>query len=184
MAEDDQRYYETLYGLYPDDWSITYGTFSNHHYLLERDYIDTGCSTTDSSAASVTHMFIYPHYFKSVYFVEGVIIGQITVGSSGATSSCTSYRVSLCKMSSSNDDEELVSTGWVTVNDTLAWDSGLGVGDEVVYPFWIDCWQEKKIEDTERLYVKIEVTCDNHCILFFANSGNTTDLKIEIPMRG
>jgi len=184
MSLDDQRYYEDLYGFYTVDWWINFGLLSNHHFLLERDYIDSGCDTLDYSTATVIHKFIYPHYTKKVYFVEGVIVGQITLASSGATSTVTSYRATLCKMGSDNSDEELVTTGWVTTNLSLAWNAGLGIGDEIVLPFWIDCWEEKQIVDEERLYFKIEVICDNHCVLYHANGGSTVDLKISIPIRG
>lgn len=184
MSLDDQRYYEELVGIVPLDWYINFGTFSNHHYLLERDYIDSGCATLDSSQASITHYFIYPHYTKKIYFVEGVIVGQIALGSSLATSTVTSYRVTLCKMGSDNSDSELKSSGWVTVNIILPWDSGLGIGAEIVLPFWIDCWQEQQVQDEERLYMKIEVECDNNCILFHGNDSSFIDVKIEIPIRG
>ena len=41
-------------------------------------------------------------------------------------------------MHEDNTPTELASTGWVIVNDTLAWDAGLNAGDEAVYHFWIE----------------------------------------------
>ena len=184
MGSDDERYYETLYGFYPYDWDIDFGTFADHHYLLDREYIDEGCITLDYSEASVVHKFVYPHFFKRLYWIEGVIKGQITLSTIGATSTVTSYRVTICKMHADTTDTELISTGWITVNDTLAWDSGPSVGDEIVYPFWIDCLEEKEVSENERIYVKVEVECTSPCVLYHTNGGEFTDLKVEIPIRG
>ena len=86
-------------------------------------------------------------------------------------------------MHEDNTASELATTGWVTVNDTLAWDSGLSVGDEIVYPFWIDIWEEQKITDNERLYLQVEVNCDNNCVLMHANDATWKDVWIAIPFR-
>jgi len=188
MAIDDNRYYEILYGFYVDDWQNFWGSITSSptsHKMLDTGYVDNGCSTTDYSVASVVNIFLYPFYIKSVYFIEGVIKGQITLGTSGATSLVASYRVALCKTNSDlSTDVEIATTDWVTVNDTLHWDAGLGIGDEIVYPFWIDCWEEYKLTENDRLYLKVEVSNVGPTILYHTNAGNTIDLKVEVPMRG
>jgi hypothetical protein len=185
MSLEDQRYYEVLYGFYPNHWAFNFGLFSAHHYMLDRDYIDSSCDTTDSTLASTTVYFLYPFYAKKIYFVEGVIKGFVVYEASGGATTVTSYRVTLCKMGSDNSDEELVSTGHIVVNKALVWNAGLGIGDSVCLPFWIDCWEEKKIEDEERLYVKVEAVCTNvNCVLLHGNDSSLPDFKIEIPIRG
>ena len=183
IGSDDQREYITFYGLYTDDWTFSFGTFSNHQYILNRDYISQGCSTTDSSLASDTHEFLYPHHIKKTYYIEGVIEGEISLAAVGATATVTSYQVSVWKMNVDNSNEELATTGWITVNDTLVWDGGLGVGDEMVYHYWIDVWDEKELSENDRIFLKIEVNCDANTHLMHANDKTWTDVWIDIPFR-
>ena len=183
MAADDNRSYRLFYGIYTYDWFFNFGTFAETHYILTDEYISDGCSTLDSSEASNVHEFLYPHHIKKVYHLEGVAVGHITLAASGCTSTVTSYRVTICKMHEDNTPTELKSTGWITVNDTLAWDAGLGVGEEMVYPFWIDIWEEKKLDEHERLYLKVEVNCNSCTHLMHSNDSTWEDLKIDIPMR-
>jgi len=183
MGVDDQREVIDFYGFYTYDWSESFGQFANHHFLLAREYISDGCSTSDSSEASITHEFLYPHHIKKTYYIEGVVQGHICLVASGATSTVTSYRVSVCKMNENNDSTELCTTGWVTVTDTLNWDSSLSIGDEMVYPFWIDVWQEQKITDNERIFLRIQVNCDQNCHLWHSNDATWEDVWVSIPFR-
>ena len=182
---DDMRYYETFYGISPNDWEITdFGTFQNHHKILERQYISDATSCAETSAASDTNKFLFPHHIKKKYFIEGEISGHITIASSGATSTVTSYRVTVCKTNdNTNTDSELFSTGWVTVNTTLAWDGVYSIGEERVYPFWIDAWEYEELSEYERIFVKVEVNCDNNAVLWHSNDATYEDLKVEIPLR-
>ncbi len=183
MSVNDQREVIDFYGFYTYDWYESFGAFANHHFLLERDYISDGCSTSETSEASITHQFLYNRHIKKTYYIEGVIQGNICLVASEATSTVTSYRVTVCKMHEDNTASELATTGWVTVSDTLAWDASLSVGDEVVYPFWIDVWEEKKITDKERLYLKVEVNCDQYCHLYHSNDATWKDVWVAIPFR-
>jgi hypothetical protein len=190
----DMRYYETFYGVHIDDWQETFATFSDHHKLLVKEYINEGCSTTTSSCATLTYKFLYPHHIKKTYFVEGVIEGHITFACSSATAYICAYRATLCKVHENNNEEELFTSGWVTVDDTLYWDSGYSIGDEIVYPFWIDAWNKAKIDENERLYLKVESTCtDNtnfgncaasnctNIVLWHSNDSTWEDIKIVVP---
>ena len=183
----DMRYYETFYGIYTDHWTEDYPSsstvFLDNHYILVKDYISDGCQTTETSVATAVNRFIYPQHIAKIYFVEGVITGHITLGANGATSTVTSYRVTLCKIDEADKKTELFTTGWVTVNDTLTWNSTYSVGDERVYPFWIDAWEYHKLDEHERLYVQVQVTADNNCVLWHSNDATWEDLKIEIPLR-
>lgn len=183
MGVNEQREIIDFYGFYTYDWSESFGQFADHHFLLERDYISDGCSTSDSSEASITHQFLYNRHIKKTYYIEGVVTGNICLAASGATSTVTAYRVSLYKMHEDNTPTELASTGWVTVNDTLGWDASLGVGDEMVYPFWIDVWEQKELTDKERFYIQIEVNCDQHCHLWHSNDSTWKDVWVAIPFR-
>ena len=184
MSESDLRYYKVLYGYYTDDWDWAYGTFSNNHYVLDEDYISDGCSCTESSKASVSGgiKFLYPFHIKKVYFIEGTIKGHITLTCSSATSTVTAYRVTVCSINEDTTDTELYTSGWVTVNDSLDWDSTYGVGEEKVYPFWIDAWEKSKLSEKDRIYVKVEVNADMWCYLLHTNDSTWEDLKIEIPI--
>lgn len=186
MSLDDQRYYEILYGFYPVYWSINFGTFAAHHYILDTAYIDIGCDTVDSSIANVTHRFIYPQYTKKIYFVEGTIKGQLVFEAVGGATVLTSYRVTLCKMGIDGTISDIATTGTITVGKTLAYTGApYYIGDAVVLPFWIDCSVEKKVEDEERLFLEIEAVCSNNfCHLLHGNDPSHIDLKVEIPIRG
>jgi len=191
----DMRYYETYFGIHTDDWSIDFGSFASHHKLLVKEYISDGCSCTTSSSATLTDLkFIYPQHIKKTYFIEGEITGHVTFIASTATAYLCSYRVTVCKMHEDTTDTELFTTGWVSVNKTLAWDSTYSVGDEAVLPFWIDAWEYEELSEYERIYVKVESTCSDNsscltCIqstctnIVLAHDNNATwqDLKITIP---
>ena len=203
MAADDMRMYETFYGIYVDDWVEDFGSFANHHKLLVKEYINEGCSTASSSTASETHKFLYPHHIKKIYFIEGVIDGQVTFASSGATVFLCAYRVTVGKVHEDTTEDELFTTGWVTVNDTLGWDatyfipsSIASIVGEVVYPFWIDAWEKEKLDEHERIYVQVESVCsDNNSfvsclaasctsmVLWHSNDATWEDLKITIPFK-
>lgn len=185
MGINDQREYRKFFGVSIDDWAHTFGTFADTHYILLNDYISEGCSTTDSSEASNTHSFLYPHHIKKTYYIEGVIEGAITLSAFGDESTVTSYRVTVCKTYEGGalPDLELATTNWITVDDTLAWDAGLGVGEEMVYHYWIDVWDEQKITEHERLFLKIEVNCNQHTHLMHSNDATWQDVWVDIPFR-
>jgi hypothetical protein len=70
-----------------------------------------------------------------------------------------------------------------TVNFT--WDGTLGVGDEWVYPYYMNIDVEKKVLDDERLYVELTiVVADTKMILYHSNDATWEDFKISIPFRG
>lgn len=183
MAKDDMRFYEIFYAIHVDDWKINFGTFSDHTKILTKDYISVGCSTTDYSSASNTNEFIYPHHIKKKYFIEGVISGQITLAAQSDDSTVTSYRVTVCKIHENNQIVELFTTGWVVVDDTLSWDGEYGIGDEMVYPFWIDAWVKAELSEKERIFLRVEVKCNNYTVLWHSNNATWEDVKIEIPFR-
>jgi len=183
MGLDDQREHIVFYGFYTNDWWESFGAFSNEKNLLHREYISDGCSTLDSSEASNTHKFLYPDHIKKTYYIEGTITGNIVLAASGCTSTVTDFRVTVCKVHEDTTETELATTGWITVNDTLAWDAGLSIGDEVVYWFSIDVWEEQKITDNERLYLKIEVNCNSCTHLMHSNDPQWEDVWVDIPFR-
>lgn len=183
IGVDDQREHIKFYGFYTYDWQESFGSFSNTHYVLSREYISEGCSTLDSSEASDIHKFLYPDNIKKTYFIEGRITGNIVLTASGCTSTVTDFRVTICKVHEDTTETELASTGWITVDDTLAWDAGLSIGKEIVYWFKIDVWEEQKLTNNERLYLKIEVNCNSCTHLMHTNDSNWEDVWVEIPFR-
>jgi hypothetical protein len=182
-GNDDMRQHLVLYGIHYNDWSITFGTFSNVNKILDEQYISDGATTTETSVASDTNMFIFPFHVKKKFFIEGTIKGHITVASTTATSTVTSYRVSLCSINEDTTDLELFSTGWVTVNDTLAWDAAYSVGEEKVYTFWIDAWEYAILSDKDRIYLKVQVNCDQYAVLWHSNDSTYNDIYVDIPLR-
>lgn len=181
---DDQRQYITFYGIEYTDWNETFGSFVNHHKVLTQEYISDAASCPTSSQAHGEHKFLYPHHLKRTYYVEGRIEGEIAITTSSATATCNSYRVTLCKVhGDTNDETELATTGWVAVNKELAYDAGLGVGDECVFHFWIDCFQEQKVTDSERLYLKVEFNADASITFIHSNDSKWTDVWIEVPFK-
>jgi len=178
----DMRYYETYYGIHVDDMSKTFGSFSEHHKLLVKEYLSEGCICTETSSASNTNEFLYPHHIKRKYFIEGVIKGHITVAASTATSTCTSFRVSVCKVNEETKDKtELFSTGWTSINATLNFNSTYSIGDERVIPFEIDAWKKATLGEFDRIYVKIEVNGSDTLSLWHSNDASWEDIKISIP---
>lgn len=181
---DEMRYHLELHGIDYDDWTVDFGTFSDHTMVMLEDYISDATSCTDTSAASDTNKFIFPFHIKKKYFIEGIILGQITLASSNATSHVTSYRVTVCSINeSTNTESELFTTGWVTVNDDLDWDGTYSIGEERVYAFWIDAWNYVELGEYDRIFIKVESNCDNNCVLWHSNDSNFNDLYIDIPLR-
>lgn len=183
MAGDDQRYYETFYGIHVDDWSWNFGTFTDHHKVLTKEYLNEGCACTETSEATDTNEFLYPHHIKKKYFIEGVISGHITLAASSATVTVTSFKVTVGKVNQETGKEELFTTGWITVNTTLTWNATYSVGDERVYPFWIDAWDYEELSEYDRIYVKVETNADDDTVLWHSNDATWEDIKITIPLR-
>jgi hypothetical protein len=186
MAQNDMRYYETFYGIHTNHWSFSFGDFTNWHKLLVQDYISEDCLTEETSEATLdTNIFVYQNHMKKTYFIEGVITGQITCAASGATCLIESFQVTVGKIHASGLRTDLFASGWQVVNDTLAWDGEYGIGEERVYWFQIDAWEKEKLDEYERIYVKIEVQLDDavypSCELWHSNDSKWEDIKIEIP---
>ena len=202
----DMRMMQTFYGVHMDNISVTYGEssptyFLDHHKLLTKEYFNEGCSYTEHSTASGTNEFLYPHHIKKTYFIEGVIDGHVTFASSSATAYLCKYRVTVCKIDEASTLTELFTTGWVTVNDTLGWNAGYNIpsvveGEEgdMVYPFEIDAWEKEKLDENDRIYLKVQSTCSadsnfisctqascSNVILWHANDATWMDIKITIP---
>lgn len=180
---DERRTYLKFYGVKLDDWEETFGAFANYHYILMPDYISDGCTTDDDTAANGTHKFLYPAHIKKRYWVEGRIQGEFCLAASGATSTIDEYRVSICKVHDNGTENELATTGWIAISDTLGWDSTYSIGDEHVYHYWIDCFEEKELSDYERIYLKIQVDCDANAIIMHSNDPEWTDVWFELPLR-
>ncbi len=177
------RYHLELYGIDYDDWSIDFGGFANKTKVMMENYISDATATTETSAASDTNKFIFPFHIKKKYFIEGTITGQITLASTTATSHVTSYRVTICKMNQDTSDDDLFTTGWVTVDDDLAWDSTYSIGEERVYTFWIDAWEYETLGEYDRIYVKVEADCEDTVVLYHSNDSTYNDLYVDIPLR-
>ena len=180
MAED-MRYYETFYGIHTNHWDVSFGTFINHHKILVKKYISDGCKTEDDSPASNISEFLYAHHIKKTYFIEGVITGQITLAASSATDTVTSFRVTLCKVNENMNKDELFTTGWVVVNDTLSYGGSPPIGEERVYYFEIDAWEKATLGEKDRLYLKVEVTADADTILMHSNDDAWEDVTVTVP---
>ncbi len=181
MAIDDMRDHLIVYGYYVDDWSWNYGTFANHHYVLDEEYVSESCSCTTSSTVTL-YKFLYPFKIKKTYAIEGMAKGEFTLASSGATATVTSYRVTICKMHSDRTDTELKSTNWITVSDSIPFDHDDDISYDQKYPFWIDVWNEVILNENEQIYVKLEMyTVDT--ILLHYNDSTFNDFWIDIPIR-
>lgn len=190
MADDDFRVFETYYAIHISDWDETYPGFPNHHKLLVEEYISEGCMCVETSRASDTNEFLYPHYIKEIYFIEGVIKGHVTFASSECTGYMTDYRVTVCKVNEDTTKTELFTTGWRAIDHTFGWNAGDGVPSitageegEVVYPFWINAWDKKELTKLDRIYLKIETTSNNCLVLWHSNDSTWEDVKIEIPFK-
>jgi len=168
------RQYQTLYGIYTDDWTSNIPNYSNWHYHLVKDYIDNDCDRTDNSEASITRRFFYPHTFAETYNIEGIIEGHIKYTST-ATSTCTDVRVSLIKVHEDTTETEIASTGTKTVNKSIVTND--------LWGFWftIDVTSAPKITKEEKLGLKIETTCASTIKLSHTNDSSTEDIKIKIP---
>jgi len=184
MDVNDRRTYLKFYGIDITDWSETFGAFANYHYILVPDYLSDGCMCVEDTAANGTHKFLYPAHLKKRYWIEGRIEGEFCLASSGATSTLDEYRVTICKVHDSGEETELATTGWVSFeDDELPWDATYAVGDEHVFHFWIDCFQEKELSDYERIYIKLQISCDANAIIMHSNDPEWTDLWFSLPIR-
>jgi hypothetical protein len=187
---NDLPYYEKMYGIYIDDWEWSYGSFIGIHHTLTKEYINEGCSTgdwtvLDDPTFTNTVYFLYPHWIKKQYYIEGVVEGHFTLSCLNDDETIVSYEIKLMTMNSLSTATQIGTTGSITVTKTLTWDAVLGVGDEIVFPFFIDISTEKKVLDGERIYVEITiVTTDVNGILYHSNDATWEDFMINIPLRG
>lgn len=188
---DDTPYYEDMFGIVLDDWNWTYGSgvFTATHYILVKEYLSEGCMSQDStSLATGTNVitFLYPHWIKKQYYIEGVVEGQLTLTCDGDDSVLTSYTVRLMKIDDEGVITQIGTTGIVIpTNVNFTWDAGTSTGTEIVYPFFMTVSPEKKVLDKERLYVEITiVVADDNLILYHTNDSTWQDFKISIPFRG
>ena len=183
-GNDDMRYYETFFAYHLNDWMETYGSFVNHHKFLTGEYESEGCSTLDASSCSETYEFLYPEHIKKVYFIEGVIKGQITIVATSASVTVNEYRVTVCKVDDAGLKTELFTTGWITTGTYLEWDAEYDVGDEIVYPFRINAWDKAKLFDHERIFLRVQVDADSaDAYLWHSNDATWEDIKITIPFK-
>jgi len=188
---DDLPSYETMYGIYITDWNWTYGGgfFNGVHYTLTKEYLSEGCITEDytqlDTGTNVIY-FLYPHWIKKVYFVEGVVEGQFTVSCTDSNATLTSYKIRLMKIDNDGNTEEIGTTDTIVPSSrTFSWDATYDVGDEIVYPFYITVSPEVKVEDEERLYVELTIiSVNDSLILYHSNDATWEDFKISIPFRG
>jgi len=183
MGVDDRRDFIKFYGIKNNDWEEGFGAFANYHYHLINDYISDACDTSNDTAASGTHKFLYPWHIKKRYWLEGRIQGEFCLAASGAASTVDDYRITICKVHDNGTETELISTGWRDLSVVLAWDAVHSIGDELVVHFYIECYEEKEMTDYERLYLKIQINCDANGILMHSNDPEWTDCWVEIPFR-
>jgi len=179
------RFYETFYGIHLNDWAETYGSFINHHKLLTKEYESDGCSTLDASSCSETYEFLYPEHIKKVYFIEGVIKGQITVAATSASVTIDDYRVTVCKVNDAGLKTELFTTGWRATGTYLKWNAVTHDEEEIVYSFRINAWDKAKLFDHERIFLRVQVnaTVAANADLWHSNDSTWEDIKIIIPLK-
>jgi hypothetical protein len=191
---DDLPYYETLYGILLDDWEWSYGEgfFNGTHYMLTKEYLNEGCFTTDYTELTNGEnviTFLYPHWIKKQYYIEGVVEGQFCISIvDGSDGYLNTYKVRLMTVDSDGSPKEVGSTGTITPTHTYyTYDSDVGVGDEGVYQFYMTITPEVKILDQERLYVEITLDVNGSggtMCLYHSNDATWEDFKINIPFRG
>jgi len=187
----DLPYYETLYGVYLQDLTYSYGAgqFVDTNYILTKDYYDEGDMTTDYTtlaAGSNTIKFLYPHWIKKQYYIEGVIEGQFTLSCLNDYDTLISYEVKVMKVDDTGFTDQIGTTGVkIPSNLSFTWYSNYNVGTEIVYPFSIEVSPEKKMLDKERIYVEITIVATSDFLIFYhTNDATWQDLKIAIPFRG
>ena len=188
---DDLPYYETMYGILLQDWTWSYGNgvFAGTHYMLTKEYLSEGCKTTDYTTLSAGEniiTFLYPHWIKKQYYIEGVFEGQLSVSCIDGDDSLLSYKVRLMKVDQFVTISMIGDTTTITpVNQDFFWDSSIGVGDDGVYQFYVTISPEVKVTDGERLYLEITLnTSNNYLVLYHSNDSTWEDIKISIPFRG
>ena len=187
----DLPMYETLYGIYVSHikWSYGAGVFSDTQYMLTKEYLNEGCLTSDYSlmvaGIANTFRFLYPHWIKKQYYIEGVVEGHISLACLNGSDEVIDFEVKLCKVDSLGNITELGTTGTQTINHELSWDAGLGVGDEIVIPFSFEITPEVKMLDGDRIFIELVITPDDdYLILYHSNDATWEDVKMVIPFRG
>jgi hypothetical protein len=186
MVQDTRAYY-TFYGIYTDDWDFNWGSYDSHQYMLVKNYISEDASTTTSSTwDSEGRTFLYPHYIKKKYYLEGVVEGQITFTNDPISTSgtLTNYKVDVIKESDTQTTTVLATTGIITVTDTIG---DADTKEYAVYPFWIDVLTSgKQIGENERLGIVIDwnvnIASSTSAYLSHENWQDGEDVKITLPL--
>lgn len=183
----DMRDIKTFYGVYLNDWSVTWGTIANGHYLLVAEYLPLDASVvTETTWNSNGVTFIYPHNIKKNYILEGVVDGWIMMHGWSATSRISDYQVSILKIGQDATETTLVTTPVISVNDLL-WDTTLSRGTYGLYPFYMDVFESgKDINEYERLAFRVKWNVSNSSTatakLMHDNWSADPELKINIPL--
>ncbi len=188
---DDLPYYETFYGIYVDDWEWNYGGyFTDHKYILTKEYLNEGCETSDytqfDSTGNNTVRFFYPHWIKRKYYVEGTAIGQFTLSCTENDAEISDYTVSIYKLSDTGIVTPLGTTGIIyPLNVDFDYDFLIEVCTERVYPFEIEISPEKEMLSGDRLFIELIINVKTAPIwLYHSNDATWEDFKIQIPFRG
>jgi hypothetical protein len=173
---------KTFYGVYLNDWSVTWGTIANGHYLLLDEYLPADVSAvTYTSWNSNGVTFIYPHNIKKNYVLEGVVDGWITMHGWAATSRISDYQVSILKINQDATETTLATTPVISVNDLLG-----SSGSDITYPYYIDVFESgKDINEYDRLAVRVKWNVSHSSTatarLLHDNDSTWNDFKINIP---
>jgi hypothetical protein len=176
----DMREYFKFYGIWLDDWDVTWGGTAYERYLI-RDWIATAESEPSSTWVSTGRSFLYPHHLKKVYWLEGVVEGEVTFGST-VTSTVSNYRVSVYKQNTDTTTTDLASTGVITVANYR-----IPANNVLSYHFWIDAFNAKELSEYDRLGVKVEWNLNGKTATATAKLqhdywASEYDLWVDVPL--
>lgn len=149
MSVDNMYAKYTLYGIHMNDWTTSFGGQIYYKHLV-KDYIGLDCSVATSSVwSSSGYSWIYPHNIEKIYWLEGIIEGEITFH--GIGQSCiTNYQVDIFKINTDTIITTLATTGVKSVASTVP------AHDFRTFHYSIDVTTSgKEISEEDRIGIKI-----------------------------
>jgi len=179
--------YKTYYGIHLNHYDYDWAGETYNKILTQEYPSDELVSTASTQASSA--VFIYPRLVGNPCYIDGLAEGHFTLfnSSSAASSTVSTYTVSLMKTNDVPENETIIGTYTYTLTaDNIIWKSG-EVSDDgfnsdvLVLPIYMPI-VEQRVDVDEKLLLKIEYTSSSGTVwIGHYNGGDPDDIKFRIP---
>lgn len=177
------RYYQTLYGIYTDDYHIHWNNDTWNHILVD-EYLDHETSVTTSTCLTSYVSFIYPYPVEREFAIEGIIRGHVKIYNSNENQDFIVPQINditLSKLQIKPYKKEGAAVPFAMhYPDAVSYCSAEGY---VTIPFVMPVWNRVQVREYERIVLEIDCTSASAgWFLAHDNDSQYQEVKIIIPM--